>query len=227
MIIAIDGPASSRKGTVSINIALKYNLRFLNSGALYRAVGLLLLRDKTLNDNNFRFKAISYSQKLKFDFTEDFDILLDGEDVSEVVRDNQVSMLAARAAQIKKVRETLDVFQLEFIEKHKKQGVVIDGRDIGTYLIPDADLKLFLTCPIADRAKRRQKQLRKRLNQDISLSDVLNSIVERDKMDTERELRPLQKADDAITVDMSQGRVKDILYVIDIYINRAINRESK
>ena len=117
MIIAIDGPAGAGKGTLAQNLVAKYGFRYLDTGALFRAVGLCLLNDESLNEENLEVKAIFYSKNLNFDFTKDFKIMLDGEEVSSDIRSVETGAMASKIATIPQVRENLDDFQKNFAKK--------------------------------------------------------------------------------------------------------------
>ena len=194
-IVALDGPAGSGKGTVTKEVAKKMNLINIDTGAMYRCVTLLMIRqnikldelekiEKILNTIDIQFKLENENQK----------VYLDGEDVTKEIRTSQVDNLVAKFAAIKQVRDKMTPIQQQM---GKNSEIIMEGRDIGTVVFPNADLKIFLDCSIEERAKRRYKQ-----NQEKGIpstfEEVLESIRQRHILETQREIAPLKQAEDAI-----------------------------
>lgn len=213
MIIAIDGPAGAGKGTLARNLVAKYGFRYLDTGALFRAVGLCLLQDNKLTEENIELKAIFYSKNLSFDFTRDFKVLLDGKEVSSDIRSPETGNMASKIATIPQVRENLDNFQKNFAKKYRAKGVILDGRDIGTFIAPDAPIKVFLYCPAEIRATRRVEQLAE-IGKTASYNDILSGIEQRDHTDRNRAIRPLKSAPDAISINTYEQSITDVTDIV-------------
>ena len=218
MIIAIDGPAGAGKGTLAQNLVKKYKFHYLDTGALFRAVSLYLLDDKSVTEDNLEMKAVFYSSNMNFEFTRTFDILLDNKDVTKRIRDVSTSSMASKIATFPKVRENLDKFQKDFAAKYASKGVILDGRDMGTFIVPHADVKIFLDCPAQVRAKRRVSQL-KEMNKKANYDEILANIQERDNTDRNREIRPMVPADDAIAINTSEHSIDKVLELVSQLID--------
>lgn len=196
--IAIDGPAGSGKSTTARLVAARLGYLYIDSGAMYRAVTLKAIREGIPTDDAERVAELA--RKIHIDFKQDDSrtiVLLDGEDVSDAIRLPEVNYQINPVAANPQVRKIL-------VEKQKNLGksggVVMDGRDIGTVVFPDAELKVFMKASAEERAKRRHRELLERGEQ-ISLADVLEEIRIRDQADTTRAHGPLKKAPDAIEID--------------------------
>ncbi|MEH6537460.1 MAG: (d)CMP kinase [Psychroserpens sp.] len=203
--IAIDGFSSTGKSTVAKQLARALGYVYVDSGAMYRAVTLYTMRNGFIETDCFDAEAL-ISQlddiKISFKFNEDLgfaEVYLNGENIERDIRTLQVSQFVSQVATISKVREQLVKQQKNF---GKDKGVVMDGRDIGTVVFPDAELKLFMTASAEKRAKRRYEELIER-GDDVSYEDVLKNVQTRDHIDSTREDSPLKMAEDAIKVDNS------------------------
>jgi len=185
--LAIDGPAASGKGTIGRMLAEKYGLDYLDTGSLYRAVALQMLRAQVPLDSESSAEAIAKS--LDLDLTSDPEI-----------RSSRLAEAAATIAALPKVRAQLKVIQRQFAQRHP--GAVLDGRDIGTVVCPDADIKLYVTASPEVRAKRRFLELQA-AGSPLSEAEVLADVMARDKRDTERATSPLKPAEDAHLLDTS------------------------
>lgn len=183
-IITIDGPASSGKGTVARLIASKLGFHYLESGAIYRVLALLVIRNKIDKDNESKIEDLVKHMNLRFTTGE---ILLDGIDVKAEIRAEEVGMLASYIAKSSIVRKALLAFQREFAVA---PGLVTDGRDMGSVVFPNASLKVFLTASANARAKRRFLQLQK-TGESATIATILRDIKARDKQDRERDASPL------------------------------------
>ncbi len=203
--IAIDGFSSTGKSTVAKQLAKELEYVYVDTGAMYRAVTLYALQKSYINETSFDKEALIRdlpSLKLKFVFDDKLGfaaIYLNGENVEEEIRQMEVSGNVSKVATISQVRQKL-VAQQHLMGKEK--GVVMDGRDIGTVVFPDAELKIFMTASPEERATRRYKELQSK-GQEVSYEEVLKNVEDRDLMDTTREDSPLVKADDAIEIDNS------------------------
>ena len=219
--IAIDGFSSCGKSTIAKSIANKYGMRYIDTGAMYRAVTLYCMRKNIIKNEIVDLDVLFNSLNdilINFEFnaiTEKSETFLNGENVENFIRGIEVSNNVSIIAQIKQVREKLISWQQE-IGKYK--NVVMDGRDIGTKVFPKAKLKLFVTARVEIRAKRRYDELVKNGDK-ISLSQVLRNLNDRDTYDVSRKLNPLQQAKDAILLDNSYLSIKDQ----NIFIEKLIN----
>ena len=198
-IIAVDGPAGAGKSTVSKIIAEKLNFTYIDTGAMYRAVALKFLR------SGQPLEKIVENIEIKLD--ESAKVFLDGEDVTKKIRTPEVSKLASDVSKFSFVREKLTELQREMA---KKGSVIMDGRDIGTKVLPNADLKIFLTASLQERARRRFEELKLK-NPSVTIEDVEKEIFLRDKQDSERKIAPLAKAEDAILIDSTNFSVDDVV----------------
>ena len=219
--IAIDGFSSCGKSTIAKSIANKYGMRYIDTGAMYRAVTLYCMRKNIIKneivDHDVLFNSLN-DVLINFEFnsiTEKSETFLNGENVENVIRGIEVSNNVSIIAQIKQVREKLISWQKEI---GKNKNVVMDGRDIGTKVFPKAKLKLFITARVEIRAKRRYDELVKN-GYKISLSQVLRNLNDRDTYDVSRKLNPLQQAKDAILIDNSDLSINDQ----NIFIEQLIN----
>ncbi len=212
MIIAIDGPAGSGKSTVAKLVAKELGFSYIDTGAMYRAVAY-----KVLKDNIPLEKAPHILDKIDIKLVETEDgikVFLDGEDISDKIRTEEVGKVASQIAKIPQVRKKLVELQRKLALE--KENAVLEGRDIGTVVFPDADLKIFLTASAEERARRRYLQLKEKgLNP--SYEEILKSIIDRDKNDTERKDSPLKPAEDAIIIDTTD---KSIDQVVNLIINK-------
>lgn len=202
IIITIDGYSSCGKSTLARQLAQKLNYTFIDSGAMYRAITLYLLRNHI--GYNAKKKVAVALKNINLDFeynpiTGKSDMIMNGENVEPLIRDMLVSEHVSEVATIKSVRD----FAVKQQQKMgKKKGIVMDGRDIGTTVFPDAELKIFMTADTAVRVERRYKELVEK-NPGITIEEVKNNLEMRDYIDTNREISPLRKADDAIVLDNS------------------------
>lgn len=210
--IAIDGPAGAGKSTIAKRIAKIKNLVYIDTGAMYRAFTLKLINNNIPLDNYDLIKKVLENTKIDII---DGSIYLDEKNVDDEIRKPDVNKNVSKVAAIPFVRQALVKLQREIAEKN---NVVMDGRDIGTRVLPNAKYKIFLTASIEERARRRYKELKEK-GYECLLSDVINEIANRDKMDSERKFDPLKKADDAVLVDTTgkniEEVVNDILEIIE------------
>jgi cytidylate kinase len=215
-VIAIDGPSASGKGTVAAQVAEKLGFHFLDSGALYRLVGYAALQRGVALDDVPQLTAIARALGCRF---EGGRIHLDGSDVTDAIRAEPVSGAASRVAALQPVRDALLERQRAF---RQPSGLVADGRDIGTVVFPDAELKIFLTADAEERARRRHKQLIEK-GLSANMASLLQEIRERDARDSQRAAAPLQKAPDAIELDTTGLTIEaSVAQVLKLYQQRAI-----
>lgn len=219
-VIAIDGFSSTGKSSISKIIAHKLGIVHLDTGALYRGITWFALQN-CLGDNQLinldKLFSLFSEIKLEFKKIEDELILyLNNKDISVEIRTNEVSSNVSFIAKQKEVRDFLLQFQQNIAEKG---GVIMDGRDIGTVVFPNADYKFFLTASIEERTKRRYQELLS-LGIDADENLVKENLIERDRIDSERKIAPLKQAEDAILIDNSTLSKKETIEKILSYINK-------
>ncbi len=211
MIIAIDGPAGAGKSSIAKRIASEMGIEYIDTGAMYRAVTLKLIRLKcSLNDTD-RIKEIL--DMTDIDFFSDH-IYLDGENVSSMIRTSEVNRYVSEVSAIPIVRNKLVTFQRAI---GKNKSIIMDGRDIGTNVFPDADYKFFLTASLEERTFRRWLEIKEK-GFDDSLQDIQREIEKRDKADMERELNPLCKSEEAIEIDTTGKNMDKVVEEMLFYL---------
>ena len=214
--IAIDGPSAAGKSTISKKVAKNLNYIHLDSGAMYRSAAYKALKENIdLTDEE---KLVKMLQKTTIQLTVDGRVLLDNEDVSKEIRTEQISMSASLISKLSGVREILVAEQRKMA---LDKGYIMDGRDIGTVVLKDAEVKIFLTASVEARARRRYLQ-DKEAGMDVSLEVLKEEIEKRDYQDTHREVSPLKKADDAIVVDSSDLSIDEVVSEILDIINKKV-----
>ncbi len=208
MKIAIDGPAGAGKSTIAKKLAAEYGYIYVDTGAMYRAMALYLLRRGISADDKAGIeKACEYADiSIKFIDGEQ-KVLLNGEDVNGLIRTPEVSSMASASSVNGKVREKLVSLQQKLASD---TDVVMDGRDIGTKVLPDAEVKIYLTASTAVRAKRRYDELKQK-GETCDLAKIEQEIEERDHRDMTREISPLKQADDAVLVDTSDLGIEEVV----------------
>ncbi len=209
MIIAIDGPSGAGKSTLGKMLAEQLNLLYLDTGAMYRAVGLAVLENGVSFDDKAKIAEIARTSKIKLvGEPENLQIFLNGKDVSGEIRTTQVGQAASIVSTISEVRKILVEHQRK-LGKTSKSGAVLDGRDIGTIVFPNADVKFFLTAKPEARAQRRyEEDLAK--NRANSYEQTFAEIKERDERDVSRADSPLSIAEDAIVIDTSELDLREV-----------------
>lgn len=209
--IAIDGPAGAGKSTIAKAIAKSLKIVYLDTGAMYRAAAYKALQLGM--DLSEKGSLSSLAEKLNIDVVyEDNEqrIILDGEDITGMIRTPEISKAASAVAAIPAVRLKLVEIQRSIA---KRVSVVMDGRDIGTYVLPEADVKIFLTASAEERARRRYEELaNKGIN--VSFTDILKDMEERDYNDSTRAFAPLKKAEDAIEIDTTKMSIEEVIHRI-------------
>ena len=213
MIVAIDGPAASGKSTTAKMVAKKLKMTYLDTGAMYRAVTLALLRSNTdLDDYDSVCQVVNELELDIYDQGAKTVVRLDGEDVSQAIRSMPVTENVSAVSAVKYVREAMVEIQRNI---GKKTNCVVEGRDIGTVVFPDAEFKIFMVADVKMRAERRLKELHE-MGENRSLQEVLSDLKRRDEKDSTRVHSPLQKADKAIEIDTS-------MLSIDQQVEKIIN----
>ena len=202
MIIAIDGPAGSGKSTIAKLIAEDLGLVYLDTGAMYRLVTLKALNEGILGDFEKIKKMLN---NLNIDIKEN-GFYLDNVDVSDEIRKPIVSENVSDIAAIREVREKMVDLQRKFSES---KNVILDGRDIGTVVFPNADVKIFLVADAKERANRRYKELVEK-GENVEIEEIYENILKRDEIDSTRKESPLKKAEDAIEVDTTSKNIEEV-----------------
>lgn len=219
IIIAVDGPAGSGKTTTAREVAKILNYIYIDTGAMYRAVTLAFIRSGE-ELVGYDFDALMDNIKIELKPSEAGQLtILNGEDISKEIRTAEVTKLASPVAAVGIVREKLVDQQREL---GKQGGVVMDGRDIGTVVFPNADLKLFMHASIEARAERRTKELIAAGSQ-VTVAEIAKLISDRDDFDSSREISPLRKADDAQEIDTSNITLEDQTKIVIDLANKIIN----
>lgn len=205
--IAIDGPSGAGKSTISRKAAEKFGFIYVDTGAIYRTIGLATkIRGVSLDDTAAVIELLPTLEiELKYNDAGEQHMYLDGNDVSRDIRLPEVSMLASKVSAIPAVREFLIDMQRGMAEKY---DMIMDGRDIGTVILPNADLKIFLTADVRDRARRRYEELRAK-GMEKPFDEVLAEMEKRDEQDTQRAAAPLKAADDAVLLDTSGNTLEE------------------
>jgi cytidylate kinase len=220
--IAIDGPAGAGKSTIAKMISKSLGIIYLDTGAMYRAVALKAIRLGYETKDANKLEELMKTIDIKIDFIGDEQqIFLDGEIVSDKIRTPEVSIGASNVAAIPAVRIKMVELQREIA---KYNSVVMDGRDIGSFVLPNADFKFFLSASIEERTKRRYVELREKGIENITPDEVRKDIEYRDSNDSSRDFAPLCKADDAIEIDTTSltphGAANKILSIVNSKITR-------
>lgn len=216
MIIAIDGPAGSGKSTVAELLSKKLGFVHFNSGSLFRAVAVFL------RETAFHTQALtSESAVPKFNFKVEFNegvmrVFVNKLDCTPHLRDNEISILSAQISINKFVRAQIDDFERQFAKTH---NIVMDGRDIGSHVFPDADFKFYLECSLDERAKRRQKEEKAKGNK-LLLRDIKAQIAERDRLDKTKKYAPLVVPDGAIVIDSTALSIAQVVGKMVRIINK-------
>lgn len=223
--IAIDGFSSTGKSTIAKLLAKKYNYIYVDTGAMYRAVAFFAKKNQFISEDFFDVEKLISSLdsiSLQFRFNENLgfaEMFLNDENVENEIRTLEISQLVSTVAAISEVRKKLVAEQQAM---GKNGGIVMDGRDIGTVVFPDAELKIFMTASADKRAIRRYKELIDK-GDAVSYEEILNNVQERDRMDSTREDSPLIKATDAIEIDNSELGIQEQFERICELIDERIN----
>ncbi|MES9923267.1 MAG: (d)CMP kinase [Candidatus Thiodiazotropha endolucinida] len=202
-VITVDGPSGSGKGTLAQRIAEALGWHFLDSGAIYRVLGLMVERAGIGGENVDKIADMAKSMPLSFDQGR---VLLDGEDVSRIIRTETIGNAASKVAAIPQVREALLAWQRNYA---RSPGLVADGRDMGTVVFPQAKVKIFLTASAEERAQRRYKQLKEK-GLGVNLARLTEEIRERDERDSKRAVAPLVASESAYQLDSTAMTIDEV-----------------
>ena len=206
--IAIDGPAGAGKSTIARALAKRLSYIYVDTGAMYRAMALYLLREGISAEDSGRIEEACERVDISIIYEDNVQkVLLNGVDVSSLIRSEEVGNMASRSAQNGRVREKLVELQRQLAAK---TDVVMDGRDIGTCVLPGADVKIYLTASVHTRAVRRYKEYLEK-GMEADLAQIEEDIEKRDHQDMNREISPLKKAEDAVLLDSSDMTIEEVL----------------
>ena len=211
MQIAIDGPAGAGKSTIAKRLAKESGYIYVDTGAMYRAMALFLIRQGISADDRNSIESACENADITIKYIDgEQNVILNGENVNGLIRTQEVSNMASASSVNGKVRQKLVALQQKLAAT---EDVVMDGRDIGTVVLPDAEVKIFLTASSAVRAKRRYDELKSK-GEDCDLDVIEKEIKERDERDMTREISPLKQADDAVVVDTSDMSIDEVVDAI-------------
>lgn len=207
-IVAIDGPAGAGKGTITKLVGEKKNLIYIDTGALYRCVTLYMIRNKISLNETDKIKEIlnKINIELKKENNEDL-VFLNGEDVTKLIREKEVNELVSQVSHIIEVRENITNLSRKIAEG---KNVIMEGRDIGTNVFPNADVKIYLDATPEERARRRMKQNQEK-GIDIPFEEILKNIIFRDNNDITSTVAPLKQAEDAVYIDSSDITIGEVV----------------
>ena len=211
MSVAIDGPAGAGKSTIAKLVAKNFELMYINTGAMYRAVALVA-KERNIEDTDIE-ALCNMIDSLSMKFVND-DLYLNDENIQDKITMPEISSIVSKYASIKEVRSKLVDLQREM---SKRYDVIMDGRDIGTVVLKDSKFKFFLTATPEARAERRYKELKNR-GLDVDYSTILEDIIKRDYIDSNREVDPLRKAEDAIEIDTTSLTIEEVIEKISLSI---------
>lgn len=206
--IAIDGPAGAGKSTIAKEVAKQLGFIYVDTGAMYRAIALYLLRNHVTGEDTEKIERFCSDAEVSISYEKkEQQVLLNGENVTGLIRTEEVGKMASASAKNQKVREALLSLQRELANT---KDVIMDGRDIGTQVLPNADLKIYLTASAEERANRRWKEL---IEKGITCEqkDIETDIIARDEQDMNREISPLKQAEDAILIDSSFLSITEVI----------------
>jgi len=208
LTIAIDGPAGAGKSTIAKLVAQRLGYRHLDTGAMYRAVTWKAIQEGVCISSEEALGKLS--EEIKIEIGNDSRIFIDGEDITEKIRSPEVDRAVSPVSKVAEVREELVAQQRRMA---LGKAVVMEGRDIGTVVLPQADVKIYLTASLEERARRRVKQLKEK-GISVDLETVIAEIKRRDSMDSERALAPLRKADEAVLIDTTSMSIEGVVEAV-------------
>ena len=218
--IAIDGPAGAGKSTIARKVAEKLSFIYVDTGAMYRSMALYFIRHDIAAQDEEKIAAACPDIDVSIVYQDgEQQVILNGENVNGLIRTEQVSMMTSDTSKYPVVREKLLSLQRGLAEK---ENVIMDGRDIGTCVLPNADVKIYLTASAAERARRRYKEQTER-GVDCDIKEIERDIIARDEQDMNREVAPLRQAEDAVLVDSSDVTIDQVVdEIIRIYQEKTV-----
>ncbi len=218
MVIAIDGPAGSGKSTTAKNVAEKLGFIHINTGAMYRGISLKCIQEDVNMEDAAQLNHLLTHTKFEFAAEGELALFMDGVDISAEITSVEVTDFVSQVSAISEVREKLVQFQREMAEG---LNVVLEGRDIGTVVFPNADHKFFLVADIHERARRRKKEMEAK-GEVVSLEELTAEMLERDRKDSTRKHSPLKKAEDAVEIDTTGISIEEQVNRIVEIVNKTI-----
>ena len=217
--IAIDGPSGAGKSTIAKRLAATLGFVYVDTGAMYRTVGLATLRRGIKSEDTAAVIAALSDIDVSIAYVDGAQrVFLNGEDVSDQIRTPEVSMAASTTSAIPEVRKFLFETQQKLA---RENNVIMDGRDIGTVVLPDAKVKIFLSASVEDRARRRYDELKEK-GMDVSFEDVLEDMKQRDYNDSHRDVAPLKPADDAVSVDTTCNTLEESVALLESIVKERL-----
>ena len=207
--IAIDGPAGAGKSSIAKALSKRLGYIYIDTGAMYRAVALFFVENNVSDGTDSRIESLLDKLEISIKYEDGAQkVILNGEDVTDKLRLEEIGKLASKFSAIGSVREKLVALQRKLAQK---ENVVMDGRDIGTVVLPNADLKIYLSASSKVRAKRRYLELLEKGHTDLDINDIEDEIIKRDEADMNREISPLKQADDAYYLDSSDMTLEEVV----------------
>ena len=207
--IAIDGPAGAGKSSIAKALSKRLGYIYIDTGAMYRAVAFFFLENNVADGTDSRIESLLDKLEISIKYEDGAQkVILNGEDVTGKLRLEEIGKLASKFSAIGSVREKLVALQRKLAQK---ENVVMDGRDIGTVVLPNADLKIYLSASSKVRAKRRYLELLEKGQTDLDINDIEDEIIKRDEADMNREISPLKQADDAYYLDSSNMTLEEVV----------------
>ena len=207
--IAIDGPAGAGKSSIAKALSKRLGYIYIDTGAMYRAVALFFLENNVADGTDSRIDSLLDKLEISIKYEDGAQkVILNGEDVTGKLRLEEIGKLASKFSAIGSVREKLVALQRKLAQK---ENVVMDGRDIGTVVLPNADLKIYLSASSKVRAKRRYLELLEKGHTDLDINEIEDEIIKRDEADMNREISPLKQADDAYYLDSSDMTLEEVV----------------
>jgi CMP/dCMP kinase len=219
LIIAIDGPSGAGKSTLAKRLAKELEFVYLDTGAMYRALALKVLRQGIDLADDARLMELIGATGIDLNERRgNLEVLLDGDDVATEIRTPEVSQMASRVSALRMVRARMLELQREM---GRRGNVVAEGRDIGTVIFPEAEVKIFLDASVSERARRRYDELIAS-GRAVDLDQTLREIEERDRRDSERDVAPLRKAEDAVMIDSSRATADEVAAIVLAHIQNKL-----
>lgn len=207
--IAIDGPAGAGKSSIAKALSKRLGYIYIDTGAMYRAVALFFVENNVSDGTDSRIESLLDKLEISIKYEDGAQkVILNGEDVTDKLRLEEIGKLASKFSAIGSVREKLVALQRKLAQK---ENVVMDGRDIGTVVLPNADLKIYLSASPKVRAKRRYLELLEKGHTDLDINEIEDEIIKRDEADMNREISPLKQADDAYYLDSSDMTLEEVV----------------
>ena len=207
--IAIDGPAGAGKSSIAKALSKRLGYIYIDTGAMYRAVAIFFLENNVADGTDSRIESLLDKLEISIKYEDGAQkVILNGEDVTGKLRLEEIGKLASKFSAIGSVREKLVALQRKLAQK---ENVVMDGRDIGTVVLPNADLKIYLSASSKVRAKRRYLELLEKGHTDLDINEIEDEIIKRDEADMNRDISPLKQADDAYYLDSSDMTLEEVV----------------